>query len=437
MTRRVAVVAIFLGTLLGSPAGLSVADAPRVVRRIVIDGTINPTAATFLRTSIREASAEDAEALLVELNTPGGVAGSMQESVRQILNSPVPVVVYVTPRGARAASAGTFILLAAHVAAMAPGTQVGAARSMQVGEAEVGGSTRKEDEKETAAFMESIAKQRGRNADWAAKAVRQSLLITEDAALKLHVIDVVASDARELLDRIDGRRVRVMGAERELRTRGASVITGQMGFADRLIDAISHPNVAVLLFLAALLGLYVEFTHPGLVFPGLLGGVFLHLFFLATEAIPYNATAFVLVALGIVLLVAELFVTSFGFLFAGGIVLLTFGLLLLFDTPHSDLRVSFGSILFPAILAVSIFGGIVVYNVTRSRLAPPRMGLAMLVGAMGVARSEVSEQGGKVFVEGEWWNAVSDEPVRADERVVVMAVKDMVLKVRGAQEGET
>ena len=436
MTRRVAVVAILLGALLGLPAGLSVAEAPRVVHRIVIGGTINPTAATFLRTSIREASAEDAEALLVELDTPGGVAGSMQESVRQILNSPVPVVVYVTPRGARAASAGTFILLAAHVAAMAPGTHVGAAQPMQVGEAEVGGSTRKEAEKETAAFMKSIAKQRGRNADWAVKAVRQLLLITEDGALKLHVIDVVASDARELLDRIDGRRVKVKNAERELRTRGASIITGQMSFSERLVDAISHPNVAVLLFLAALLGLYVEFTHPGLIFPGLLGGVFLHLFFLATEAIPYNPAAFVLVALGIVLLVAELFVTSFGFLFAGGIVLLTFGLLLLFDTPHSDLRVSFGSILFPAILAVSIFGGIVVYNVTRSRLAPPRMGLAMLVGAMGVARSEVSEQGGKVFVEGEWWNAMSDEPVRTGDRVIVTEVKDMVIKVRTAQERE-
>ncbi len=436
MTRRVTVAAILLGAILWALARLAVADGSRVVRRIVIDGTINPTAAEFLRTSIREASAEDAEALLVELDTPGGVTSSMQESVRQILNSPVPVVVYVTPRGARAASAGTFVLLAAHVAAMAPGTYVGAARPMQVGEAEVGGSAPKEAEKETAAFMESIAKQRGRNADWTVKAVRQSLLITEDGALKLHVIDVVASSARELLDRIDGRRVTVKGAERELRTRGASIITGQMSFSERLINAISHPNVAVLLFLAALLGLYVEFTHPGLIFPGLLGGVFLHLFFLATEAIPYNATAFVLVALGVVLLVAELFVTSFGFLFVGGIVLLTFGLLLLFDTPQSDLRVSFGSILFPAILALSIFGGIVVYNVTRARLAPPRMGLATLVGALGVARSDISMEGGKIFVGGEWWNAVSDEPVRTGDRVIVTEVKDMVLKVRTAQEEE-
>ncbi len=406
------------------------------MHRIVIHGTINPTIAEFLKTSIREASAEDAQALLVELDTPGGVAGSMDDMVHQIMNSPVPVVVFVTPREARAVSAGTFILLAAHVAAMAPGTRMGAAHPMLMGAAEPGEDMQEKAENETVAFITSIAKQRGRNADWAVKAVRQLLSITEEGALKLHVIDLVASGTPELLDRIDGRRVKVKGVERELQTRGASIITAQMGFSGRLVNAISHPNVAVLLFLAALLGLYIEFTHPGLIFPGLLGGVFLHLFFLATEAIPYNPAAFVLVALGIVLLVAELFVTSFGFLFAGGVVLLTFGLLLLFDTPNSDLRVSFGSILFPAILAVSIFGGIVVYNVTRARLAPPRMGLAMLVGAIGVARSEVSEEGGKVFVEGEWWNAISDEPVQTGDRVIVTEVKDMVIKVRSAQERE-
>jgi membrane-bound serine protease (ClpP class) len=355
--------------------------------------------------------------------------------VKQILNSPVPVVVYVSPRGARAASAGTFILMAGHVAAMAPGTRVGAAHPVAAAGGDLGDDMRTKAEEDTAAFIESIAKERGRNAEWAVTAVRKSKSITEDEALKLNVVDLVAANQIDLLDRIDGRTVEVDGKPRVIRSKGALVVTHEMNFINRVIDTLSHPNIAVLLFLGGLLGLYVEFTHPGVIFPGVAGVLCIVLFFISAEVLPMNYAGFLLVALGIGLLVAELFVTSFGLLFAGGIVSLTLGLMLLFDTPESDLRVSFWSVLFPAILGVSLFGGVVVYSVTRSYLTPQKGGLEALVGARGEARSALSSSGGKVFVAGEWWNAVSGEPVEPGERIEVLGIDGMVLNVRKAKEG--
>jgi membrane-bound serine protease (ClpP class) len=435
MRARFTATAILISILLGSPAGNADAPAQGDVHHIVIDGTINPATSEFLQNSISAAEKENAEALLIEMDTPGGVLASTQSMVREILNSPVPVIVFVAPKGARAASAGTFILMAAHVAAMAPGTRVGAAHPVTAGGQDIGDDMRTKAENDTAAFIESIAKQRGRNAEWAVQAVRESTSITEDEALKLRVVDLVAEDRSALLEEVDGRKVQMNGEERVLRTKGASLVTHEMTFINRIIDALSHPNIAVLLFLGGLLGLYVEFTHPGLLFPGIAGAICLILFFIAGEVLPLNYAGFALVGLGIALLVAELFVPSFGLLFIGGMVALTLGLLLLFDTPESDLRVSFWGVLFPAMLALGVFGGLILYGVTRIHLTPQRSGVEGLVGARGEARSNFSRARGKVFVAGEWWNAISEEPIRSGEPIEVLGVKGMVLKVRKAQGG--
>ncbi len=422
-----------LAPITGASTEESVA-APPVVHRMVISGTINPATSEFLQKSIAAATEAGAQALLMELDTPGGILESTQNMVKEILNSPLPVVVYVSPRGARAASAGTFILLAGHVAAMAPGTRVGAAHPVAAGGAEMGEDMRTKAEEDTAAFIESIAKQRGRNAEWAVTAVRESKSITEDEAVKLKVADLVAADRDDLLAQIDGRVVEVQGKEETIRSKGAVIVTHEMNFINRLIDTLSHPNIAVLLFLGGLLGLYVEFTHPGVIFPGVAGVLCLILFFISAEVLPMNYAGFALVALGIGLLVAELFLPSFGLLFTAGIVSLTLGLLLVFDTPESDLRVSFWSVLFPAILGVSVFGGVVVYSMTRSYLTPQHSGAEGLVGEKGEARSALTPQGGKVFVVGEWWDAVSGEPIEAGARIEVLGIDGMVLNVRKTKE---
>ncbi len=421
---------------LAIPAGARAETIP-ALHRIVIDGTINPATSELLAKTLRAAREGQGGAVVIELDTPGGILESTQEMVRQILNSEVPVIVFVSPRGARAASAGTFILLAAHVAAMAPGTRVGAAHPVGASGEDIGGDMRKKAENDTAAFIESIAKQRGRNAAWAVKAVRESTSITSDEALRLRVIDLVADGREDLAARLDGRKVSTARGERTLRTKGAPVVDHEMNLINRLIDTLSHPNIAVLLFLGGLLGLYVEFTNPGVIVPGIVGGICLVLFLISAEVLPFNEAGFVLVALGIGLLVAELFVTSFGLLFLGGIVSLTLGLMLLFDTPDSDLRVSFWSVLFPAVLALTIFGVVILVGVTRTMRKDQQAGVEKLVGSRGEASTDVSREAGKVFVSGEWWNAVSEVPVRKGDRVIVTEVRDMTLRVRPAREEET
>jgi membrane-bound serine protease (ClpP class) len=429
-------------SLLGAVLALALPAAapggpPRAIHRIVIDGTINPATSELLAKTLKAARDGNGEAVLIELDTPGGILESTQQMVRQILNSDLPVIVFVSPRGARAASAGTFILLAAHVAAMAPGTRVGAAHPVGAGGEDIGGDMRKKAENDTAAFIASIAKQRGRNAAWAVKAVRESTSITSDEALKLGVIDLVADGPEDLAARLDGRKVSTPRGERTLRSRGAPIVDHEMTLINRVIDTVSQPNIAVLLFLGGLLGLYMEFTHPGLIFPGIAGGLCLILFFVSAEVLPFNEAGFVLVALGIGLLVAELFVTSFGLLFLGGIVSLTLGLMLLFDTPESDLRVSFWSVLFPAMLALAIFGAVILVSVTRVMRTRQHAGVEAMVGSRGVARTEVSREQGKVFISGEWWNAVSEEPVSRGDPVIVTEVREMTLRVRPARREET
>jgi membrane-bound serine protease (ClpP class) len=408
------------------------------VNVIDVDGSINPASSDYIQNAIEQSEADGATALLIDLDTPGGLLASTKDIIQAILNARVPVIVFVSPRGAWAASAGTFITLAAHVAAMAPGTSIGAASPVSAGG---GGGERGEDDKRTdvaaekaekftMAFIESIAKERHRNVEWALSAVREAEAITQDKALELGVIDVVANDRADLFAKIDGWKVDVNGEPRTLELKNVRVREIPMATLTRLFNFLASPDVAMLLVMAGLLGLYVEFQHPGMLLPGIVGAVCLVLAAIAFQILPFSWVGLLLILVGMSLMVAEVFVTSFGMLFVGGIVCFILGGSMLFDMPEvSDLTVSFWSVLVPAVAGFGVCAAFVIYAVGRSFLREQMSGVSELVGLVGRASTPLSPEG-KVFVRGEYWTAEADEEISAGERVEVTAVDGMRLRVR-------
>src|SRR5437867_3622752 len=311
------------------------ASAPHV-DVIVIDGTINPAVDDFIRESIGRAKLNRAHALVIQLDTPGGLLTSTRTIVKEILGAPVPVIVYVSPSGAGAGSAGVFVTMSGHIAAMAPGTNIGAAHPVGGGGQEVKGVMGEKIENFTASFSETIARQRGRNAEWAIQAVRKSVSITEKEALKLNVIDIVAKDLDDLLKQSDGRKVDLDGRPHTLSLKDVKVIRHEMNVKQRVINTIADPNIAYLLLMAGILGLYMEFSHPGVIFPGVAGAICLLLAFASLQLLPINYAGLGLIILGIGLLIGEAFAPSFGVLGVGGIISLALGSFFLFDTEGSD-----------------------------------------------------------------------------------------------------
>jgi membrane-bound serine protease (ClpP class) len=405
---------------------------------VTIAGSINPASSDYVQKAIAQSEAEDATAIVIELDTPGGLLSSTKDIIQAILNASVPVVVYVTPQGAWAASAGTFITLAGHVAAMAPGTSIGAASPISVGG---GGGERDEDdrrsdvaaekaEKFTTAFIESIAKRRKRNVEWAMKSVREAEAIAQDEALELGVIDLVADDRDDLLRQIDGREVEVSGEPRKIVTAGAEIRTIEMDSMTRLFNFLASPDIAVLLVMAGLLGLYIEFNQPGMIVPGVLGAICLILAAIAFQILPFSWVGLLLMLLGMGLLVAEIFVTSFGLLFTAGLVCFLLGGSMLFEMPEvSDLTVSFWSVLVPITVAFGLFAGVVVIAVGRTFAREQTAGVSELIGLVGKAQTVLAPEG-RVFVRGEYWKARADEEIAAGEAVEIAAVEGMCLRVR-------
>lgn len=405
-----------------------------------ISGSINPASADYLKRAITQSEEEGAALLLIELDTPGGLVASTKDIIQAMLNARVPVAVYVSPQGAWAGSAGTFITIAAHVAAMAPGSSIGAAHPVGIGGAPGGeeGDEKRRDygsekaENLLAAFIESIAKERERNVEWAAKAVRESVAVTADEALRLNVIDLVAADRDELLERIDGRELKLRGERVALDIGGSTLKELPMPLLTRFLNVLVDPNVAVLLMMAGVLGLYIEFNQPGLLIPGILGGVCLVLALVAMQILPFSWLGLMLIVAGVALLAAEVFVTSYGMLFAGGLICMLLGGSMLFERPEvSDLNVDFWSVLVPAVVGLGGFGGLVVYAVGRSMSRPQIAGVGELIGLVGTATSDLSPEG-TVFVRGEYWRARAGEPVAANERVEVVDVEGLELTVRRA-----
>jgi membrane-bound serine protease (ClpP class) len=422
MSAGVPAVAVALWMLAG------VASAATHVNLIEIDAGINPATADFIREAIDESRSDGALALVIQLDTPGGLLDSTKSIVKDMLGSPVPVIVYVAPSGAGATSAGVFVTLAGSLAVMAPGTNIGAAHPVTGQGEDISGDMREKAENFAASLSKTIAQQRGRNVEWAEKAVRESVSITEREALEIGVIDLIAADVRDLLRQADGREVDANNVKVKLAVAEAEIVRKEMRLKQKLLNVLANPNVAYLLMMAGLLGLYVEFTHPGLLFPGVAGGICLLLALTALQVLPLNYSGLALIILGLALLFAELFLPSFGVLGIGGLISFVFGSLLMFDSAEPSLAVDRG-IIFAAAGTFGAFTLLVGFLVVRSQRRKPALGLEGLIGEVGEVRERLAPSG-KIFVHGEYWNAEAREPVDVGERVEVVAVDGLKVVVR-------
>jgi membrane-bound serine protease (ClpP class) len=416
-----------------SPAAVSAATAVTAapwVELLRVDGSINPAVAAYIEDGIAHGSSQHAGALVIELDTPGGLLSSAQRIVKDLLNAPLPTIVYVSPSGASAASAGTFIVEAAAIAAMAPGTTIGAAHPVGEGGSEIKGVIGKKIENFTASFAGSIARERGRNQQWVELAVRESAAISEEEALKRHVIDIVAPDLRSLLVQASGREIRVGGRMVKLALAGATIRRSRMTLGQGLLNILADPNLVYLLMLAGVVGIYFEFGHPGFYLPGVVGAICLLLALGSFEVLPINLTGFLLLMLGIGLLISEVFVTSYGVLGIGGVIAFVMGSLFLIDSTQTDLEVNRGMIAGAAIAMSAIILGLG-WVVLRERHRPPVTGREGMVGEVGEVREAIAPgKQGRVFVHGEHWRAVSNETLEVGARARVVAVRGLEIEVR-------
>lgn len=393
-----------------------------------VEGVINPVAAEFIVNSIKTAEEEDVHCLIIQLDTPGGLDTSMREIVKGVLNSNVPVVVYVAPAGARAASAGVMITMAAHVAAMAPGTNIGAAHPVAMGGGKMSREMGEKVENDAVAYIQSIATKRKRNVEWAEKAVRESVSIKAGEALDIGVIDLASPNLNDLLDQLDGREVEINDKKIILSTKGADVRKIEMNLRDKILDTLSNPNIAYILMMLGLAGLYFELSHPGAIFPGVIGAMSLILAFYSFQTLSVNYAGFLLIFLAIILFIAEIKVTSYGLLSIGGTVSLVLGSLMLFDSPAPYLRVSYGMLLSTTLITAGFFV-LVATLAFRAYITKPASGMEGLIGMKGEAVSRIAPLG-KIFVHGEYWNAYSEEVIEEGEEVKVIMVKGLKVKVK-------
>ncbi len=414
---------------------------------VTIDGSINPASANYLIGAIERAEKENAAAVLIELDTPGGLVSATQDIIKAMLNSSVPTIVFVTPRGASATSAGTFITLAANVAAMMPGTSIGAAHPVSLfggesppagdgedGEAPARNAVEQKIENYLAAYVESIAKERNRNVEWAGEAVRNSVAVTAEEALDLNVIDLIASSREDLLANIQGRMLTIGDAEHTLNVAGATAVRVEMTLLQSIFNFLSDPNVATLLLAIGAIGLYMEFQSPGLIVPGATGVVAFILLGFALQILPFSWIGGLLLLLGIALLIAELFITSFGLLFATGVTCFLVGGTMVFDRPEvSDLTVSFWEVLVPIAAAMTVLGLFIVYSLGRTFRSQQTAGIDEMIGLVGRCETAIDPKG-KVFVRGEYWNSVADESIRVGDAVEILEIKGLTLRVRRASE---
>jgi membrane-bound serine protease (ClpP class) len=411
---------------------------PRVLHLVVKDAITGGTA-EYVEAGIARAQAERFDAIAITLDTPGGQLDATRDIVQKMLASEVPIAVWVGPAGARAGSAGVFITLAAQVAGMHPASNIGAAHPVSSGggdvEKEAGKDMAKKVENDTAAFARSIAKLRGRNQDWAEKAVRESVAVTADEAAKLKVIDFVASDLPALLDAADGRPVEFGGRRAVFHGKGARLEPLEMTVRQRTLGFLANPNVAALLMLIGTLGIALELYHPGSIVPGIAGGLCLFLAFLAMRVIPVNTGAVVLLLAGVGLLVAEAYITTHGIAGAAGAVCILVGTLLFIDKSSPDYRFDPGAftlspvVVWPTPLALTTLLAFVAWKIASSRRGRLVLGPQGLEHETGQALSDVGPEGGEVFIHGEYWRARAGERIPRGARVRVAAVNGLVLTV--------
>ncbi len=410
--------------------------ASRVARPVVairIDSIIHPVAAEFVRESLEEAEQLEAAAFVIELSTPGGLLTSTREIFTKMLSSKVPVVVYVSPSGSQAASAGFFILLAADVAAMAPGTNTGAAHPVAGSGEEITGVMAEKVEEDAAATIRSLADRNNRNLELAESAVLESKSFTAEEALANGLIDLIASDLPALLAEIDGREIQRGETTITLATSGASIERREMTGFQRLLSAIAHPNIAYILMTLGGLGLYFELSNPGAVLPGVVGAICLILAFFALSVLPVNYAGIALILLAMIFFIAEVKVVSYGLLTVGGLIALVLGSLMLFKSADPAIRVGL-DVIGAAVLFSVLVVGFMTMMAVRAHRSQVRTGSEGLINERGVARSQI-EPKGKVFVHGELWDATSEVPIGAGGDIVVVGVEGLTLRVRPGAAG--
>ncbi len=429
MTTRqiISLTALFLsGVLVFAPSQAEPQQAH--INIVQIQDSINPGVEDFMKYAVNRSANDKAECLIILLDTPGGLMTSMRGITQAILNSPVPIVVYVYPSGAQAASAGVFITAAADIAAMAPGTNIGAAHPVTGGGGDVPSTMSEKILNDTLAFARSIAAQRGRNGEWLEDSVRKSLSVTAEEAFKLNVIDLVADSLPDLITKLDGWHIRRMGATVVLKTQGVEQRTISPSLQHSVLRIISNPNLAYILLMIGLAGLYFELSSPGAVVPGVIGGVSLILALYALQTLPVNYAGFLIILLAVVFFILEMKIASHGLLSLAGVLCLMLGSLMLFRSPEEPRQIAL-SVFLPTTAAVSLFFAAVARLAFRAQMTRPQTGRDALVGMIGEVHREIDPEG-KVFVNGELWNAQADQRIELGEKVEVLEVHNLKLKVK-------
>jgi membrane-bound serine protease (ClpP class) len=393
---------------------------------IEVSDAISPGTAEYIKDGIESAEKDEAACLIIELDTPGGLAESMRLIIQDILGSKVPVVVFVSPAGARAASAGVMITMAADIAAMAPGTNIGAAHPVGAGGKEIGGTMSEKVINDMVANAKSVAEKRGRNIKWVEKAIRESVSATETEALEENIIDLIAKDTDELIEQINGRKIKDKGV---LKLDQSEKVIIEPTLRTKILRTISNPNIAYILLMIGLAGLYFELSHPGAIFPGVIGGIALVLAFFALQTLPVNYAGILLIVLAIIFFIMEMKITSYGLLSVAGIISLFLGSLMMFKGTGPDLKLSW-RVLLPTLILISGFFVFVAGLVFRAQISKPRTGS---VGEIGIVKKALAPEG-KVFVHGELWNAKSDKTVEEDAKVRVVNVVNLMLEVEPTDE---
>jgi membrane-bound serine protease (ClpP class) len=391
---------------------------------IELEGPINPGTAMYVTRGLEKAVKQGAGLAIVRLDTPGGLASSMRTIMKAMLNSPIPIAVWVGPSGAGAASAGVMVTVAAHIATMAPGTNIGAAHPVTAGGKDIDKTMSEKVVNDMAAYARGIAEDKGRNGEWVEKAIRESVSITADEALEINVIDLVAKDIDELLQKIDGKEINVSGGKITLKTADLKKTYFRPGWRDRVLKTISDPNIAYILMMIGLAGLYFELSHPGAIFPGVIGAISLILAFFSFQTLPVNYAGLILIALAIIFFIAEVKVTSYGILSIGGLISLTIGSIMLFEDVSVSLK-----LMLPTILLVGGFFVVVASLAFRAYRARPMSGTDGLLGEVGMVKERIDPEG-LIFVHGEYWRAKAGERVEPGEKVEVEGVDGLVLSVK-------
>ena len=423
-----ALTAILLGVNIVWATPSPEAGQPAPIYFIEVNGAISPGTAGFVSSSLKKATEEKAQALLIAIDTPGGLAQSMRTMVKDIMNAPLPVIIYVSPTGAQAASAGVMITMSADVAAMAPGTNIGAAHPVGGGGQDIPDEMGRKVLNDMVAFAQGIAKERGRNSAWVKKAVEQSVSITAHEAVELKVVDLIANDRADLLNKINGRNIKRPGLDVTLETARAPLVHLEESLRDSILRVLADPNIAYILMMIGLAGLYFELSHPGAILPGVLGGLSLILAFYSFQTLPVNYAGLLLILLAIVLFILEIKVTSYGMLTISGLVSLTLGSIMLFRTPEDYMGVSL-SVMIPVLVTVGGFFVIVTLLVLKAHTGPSPSGESGLIGLKGPVK--VWHDGrGKVLVHGEWWHAVGEPDLEVGDEIEVSAVEGMKLVVK-------